>query len=81
VDDAKLHRLGGGHSVFTRNLGKGFRFANALQAGTVWINTHMDVEGDWPWGGFKESGFGKELSIMGMEEYTQVKAVVLNNTE
>jgi betaine-aldehyde dehydrogenase len=67
-------------SVFTRDLAKGFRFADTLQAGTVWINNHMDVEGDWPWGGFKESGFGKELSVMGLEEYTQVKAVVLNKT-
>jgi acyl-CoA reductase-like NAD-dependent aldehyde dehydrogenase len=68
-------------SVWTKNTAKGMRFANAIQAGTIWINCHMEKGGDPPWGGFKESGFGKEGSVMGLEEYTQVKVISLNTTE
>jgi acyl-CoA reductase-like NAD-dependent aldehyde dehydrogenase len=61
-------------SVWTRNTTKGIRFANGIQAGTVWING--DILGpEYPWGGYKQSGFGKENSILGLEEYVQVKAI------
>ena len=46
-----------------------------LEAGYVWVNDHMALASDQPWGGFKQSGIGKENSAMGLEEYTQVKAV------
>ncbi len=65
-------------SVWTRDTSKGFKFANALQAGTVWVNGHTDAGGNLPWGGFKESGFGKEGSRLGLEEYTQVKVININ---
>jgi betaine-aldehyde dehydrogenase len=65
-------------SVWTRNLVKGRRFANEIQAGTVWINNHVDFVADLPWGGFKQSGYGKEGAIMGLEEYTQVKVISMD---
>jgi acyl-CoA reductase-like NAD-dependent aldehyde dehydrogenase len=69
-------------SVWTKNMVKARKFANALQAGTVWVNNHMgDLEAGLPWGGFKESGFGKENDIMGQEEYTQVKVISVNLAE
>jgi acyl-CoA reductase-like NAD-dependent aldehyde dehydrogenase len=77
IDLANDGKFGLSASVWTKNAAKGVRFANALQAGTVWVNDHMGL-GDLPWGGFKESGFGKEGSVMGLEEYTQVKVVLLN---
>ena len=62
-------------SVWTRNTAKGIRFANEINAGTVWINDHMAIGNEMPFGGFKESGFGKVDHIMGIEEYTQVKQI------
>jgi acyl-CoA reductase-like NAD-dependent aldehyde dehydrogenase len=68
-------------SVWTRNTAKGVKFANAIQAGTVYINRHGGGMGsELPWGGFKESGFGKERSLMGQEEFTQVKVICLDTT-
>jgi acyl-CoA reductase-like NAD-dependent aldehyde dehydrogenase len=68
-------------SVWTRNAAKGIRFASELNAGAVWINDHMIIGNELPWGGFKESGFGKENHIVGLEEYTQLKLVSLDLTE
>jgi betaine-aldehyde dehydrogenase len=68
-------------SVWTRNLAKGQRFADALEAGTVWINRHgRGGTAEMPSGGFKESGFGKERSVMGQLEYTQIKSVFMDIT-
>ena len=62
-------------SVWTKNISTALRFVNELEAGYVWVNDHMALASDQPWGGFKQSGIGKENSAMGLEEYTQVKAV------
>jgi acyl-CoA reductase-like NAD-dependent aldehyde dehydrogenase len=70
--------LGLAASVWTRDIAKGLRYANQLEAGTVWVNSHIHSGGDLPWGGFKESGFGKEGAIMGISEYTQVKVISVN---
>ena len=60
---------------------KGMRFVRELQAGTVFVNTHM-LTPELPWGGgVKESGLGKEGSIVGMQEFTEVKMVCLNMLE
>lgn len=68
-------------SVFTKDTAKGIRFANELQAGTVWINEGLTASTDLPWGGYKESGFGKVSGVLGVHEFTQEKLiwVDLNN--
>ncbi len=68
-------------AVWTRDMRKGMRFVRELQAGTVFVNTHM-LTPELPWGGgIKESGIGKEGSIVGMQEFTEVKMVCLNMAE
>ncbi|MBN1908085.1 MAG: aldehyde dehydrogenase [Deltaproteobacteria bacterium] len=62
-------------AVFTKDTAKGIRFANELQAGTVWINEGLTASTDLPWGGYKESGFGKVSGVKGVHEFTQEKLV------
>jgi acyl-CoA reductase-like NAD-dependent aldehyde dehydrogenase len=62
-------------SVWTKEITKALRFVNELQAGYVWVNDHMALTSEEPWGGFKESGIGKENGTLSLEEYTQLKAV------
>ena len=52
--------------------------ANKIQAGTVWINDHLTISPEMPWGGFKDSGIGKENAMVGLEAYTQLKLIALN---
>jgi acyl-CoA reductase-like NAD-dependent aldehyde dehydrogenase len=65
-------------SVWTKDVTKAIRYANEIQAGTVWINDHMARRDEVPWGGYKESGIGKDNSMLGLEEFTQVKLVAIN---
>jgi acyl-CoA reductase-like NAD-dependent aldehyde dehydrogenase len=68
-------------AVWTKDMRKGMRFVRELHAGTVFVNTHM-LTPELPWGtGIKESGIGKEGSIVGMQEFTEVKMVCLNMAE
>ncbi len=64
-------------SVWTKDYARGLKLANALQAGSVWINQHMNLVPETPWGGFKESGLAKEGGVIGPEGYTQLKYVCL----
>ena len=61
-------------SVWTRNTTKGIRFANEIQAGTVWINGEI-LGAEYPWGGYKESGFVIKNPTQGWKEYVQIKAI------
>ncbi len=61
--------------VWTTNLKRAHHFARALQAGTVWINTYHPLDAASPFGGYKQSGFGRELGEHALELYTQVKSV------
>jgi len=65
-------------SVWTKNIAKGIRFANEICSGTLWINDHTVFSPELPWGGFKESGFGKEISVVGLEEFTQMKLMAID---
>lgn len=67
-------------SVWTRDIPKAINMANELRAGTVYINDHLTISPDMPWGGFRESGFGKENALVGIQEYTQLKLIALELT-
>jgi betaine-aldehyde dehydrogenase len=63
-------------SVWTENHGRAMRMAKRLDFGCVWINTHIPLVAEMPHGGFKHSGYGKDLSMYGFEDYTRVKHVM-----
>ena len=75
LDIANRSMYGLAAGVWTSNVKRAHRFARALHAGTVWINTYHPLDAASPFGGYKQSGFGRELGGHALELYTQVKSV------
>ena len=82
-DEAEAVRLGNdvdfglASSVWTENVHVAQRVANRLEFGTVWVNDHLPLASEMPHGGFKQSGFGKDMSIYSFDEYTKIKHVMV----
>lgn len=81
IQKANDSRYGLCGSVFTRNMARGVRLGNEMRVGSFWVNQHNYLAIEFPWGGSKESGTGKESGIFGMLEFTELKLMNLELME
>jgi betaine-aldehyde dehydrogenase len=78
IELANATRYGLAAGVFTRDINRAFRIIKELRAGIVWVNSSQPCFNQLPWGGYKQSGFGRELGRYAVDEYTQLKQVTIN---
>lgn len=64
-------------SVWTENVGRALRVSSALDSGTVWVNTHLILPAEMPWGGYGASGHGREMSTLGLDDFSRTKHVMI----
>ena len=77
IERANRTTFGLAAAVWTKDIQKALRIANSVRAGTVWVNCYNVFDAAAPFGGFKQSGIGRELGEYGLEEYTEVKTVTV----
>ena len=77
ITRANRTKYGLAAGVWTRDIKKAHAIANGVRAGTVWVNCYHVLDTRAPFGGFKQSGIGRELGEYGLQEYTEVKTVTL----
>jgi acyl-CoA reductase-like NAD-dependent aldehyde dehydrogenase len=70
-----------GAAVWTKDINRAIRVSRALQAGTIWVNDYLDSSPGNPFGGYKQSGYGREVHKMAMDHYTQVKNICVADTD
>ena len=81
IELANQTRYGLAAGVFTRDINRAFRITKELRAGILWVNSSQPCFNQLPWGGYKQSGIGRELGRYAVEEYTQLKQVTINLNE
>ena len=85
TEDAMLEAANGtayglAASVWTEDARKALDLPTRLDFGTVWVNTHLVMPAEMPWGGFKSSGYGRDMSLYALDDYTRTKHVMVNHT-
>ncbi len=77
IDRANRTAYGLAAAVWTKDIGKAHAIANNVRAGTVWVNCYDVFDPGAPWGGFKQSGIGREMGEYGLSQYSEVKSVII----